>query len=143
MSQSGQDSREVPSRSVPGRVRSAPSWRTSFWSVHVRTRMRSLLLEGRVVRTSLRFRYNSWFRRNGEWRRAVVSAAGKTSTNSKHVPSCVLFALQKIVIRGRLLILSDNLALVLALCTGPSSNIYIAFSHASYPCVWFPGPALS
>ena len=35
---------------------------------------------------------------------------------------------------GRLLILSDNLALVLALCKGRSNN-----SHASYLCVLFQG----
>ena len=36
---------------------------------------------------------------------------------------------------GRLLILSDNLTLVLALCKR-SSTFYTAFSHPSYLCVW-------
>ena len=40
---------------------------------------------------------------------------------------------------GCLLILSDNLALVLALCKGRSKSVYIAFSHASNLCVWFQG----
>ena len=40
---------------------------------------------------------------------------------------------------GRLLILSDNLALVLLLCKGRSKTFYTAFSHVSNLCVWFPG----
>ena len=50
---------------------------------------------------------------------------------------------------GRLLILSDNLALVLALCKAQKTHsqtlktFYIAFSHASYLCVWFLGGFLS
>ena len=44
---------------------------------------------------------------------------------------------------GRILIVSDNLALVLALCKGRSTKFHIAFSHASNLCVWFPGQNLS
>ena len=41
---------------------------------------------------------------------------------SKHVPSCVLFDMQSGYPLGRLVILSDNLALVLALRSGRSNN---------------------
>ena len=37
------------------------------------------------------------------------------------------------------MLLSDNLALVLALCQGRSICFYTAFSHASYLCVWLQG----
>ena len=57
----------------------------SMWIVHCRTRMRCLLPDGRVARTSLRFRYNFWISRNGIWRRTVVSSARKTSWSLRHV----------------------------------------------------------
>ena len=77
MSRSEQVSREASCPSVPGRVHFAPSRQMSIWMVRVRTRMRCLLPKGRVARRSLRFRYNFWIPRNGDWRRAVVSARGK------------------------------------------------------------------
>ena len=40
---------------------------------------------------------------------------------------------------GLLLILSDNLALVPAFGKGRSKHFYIAFSYASFHCVWFQG----
>ena len=40
---------------------------------------------------------------------------------------------------GRLLILSDNLVVVLALCKGRSNIFHIAFSPASNLSVWFQG----
>ena len=51
----------------------------------------------------------------------------------------MLFNLLSCCPPGRLLILSDNLALVLMLCKGRSTCFYIAFSHASNLCVRFQG----
>ena len=53
--------------SVPGRVRFAPSRRILVWKARVRTSMRHPLPEGRVARTSLRFRCNFWIPRNGNF----------------------------------------------------------------------------
>ena len=55
-SQSGQGSGEAPAPSAPGRVRSAPPRRMSFWKIQVRTRMRCGLPKERVARTSRKCR---------------------------------------------------------------------------------------
>ena len=119
VSQSGHGSREGPGPSVPGRVRCAPSRQMLFWSFQVRTRMTCCLPEGRVARTSGKCLYNFWIPQNGDWRRLVVSFARRTSEFSKHVPSCMLSDMQRREKSsvGHFLILPDNLALVLALCT--------------------------
>ena len=99
-SQNGQGSREAPGPFVPGRVRFAPSLRMLFFEdVQVRMRVRYRLIEGRVARTSQRSRCNFWTPRNGSWWRTVVSSERQTSQFSKHVPSCMLFVVQKVVIR--------------------------------------------
>ena len=52
-----------------------------------------------------------------------------------HVPSCMLFDMQvNPYPPGRFLVLSDNLALVLALCRR-RSIFHIAFGHASNLCI--------
>ena len=53
----------------------------------------------RVARTSRKCRCNFWIPRNGNWRSSVVPSAKKTTQFSKHVPHCMLFDMQRVVIR--------------------------------------------
>ena len=99
MSRSGPVSVAVPVPSVPGHVRFAPLRQMLFYRVQVRMRMRCHLLQGRVARTSQRCRCHFCIPRNGCWRRAMISFGRKTSEFSKHVPSCMLFIKQRVVIR--------------------------------------------
>ena len=96
-SRNGQGSGAVPGPSVPRLVRFAPSRRMLFLGVQVRLRMRCRLFEGSVARTSQRCRCNFRTPRNESWRRTVVSR--KTSQFQRQSPPCMLFVLQKVVIR--------------------------------------------
>ena len=89
VSRNGKRSGAAPGPSVPGHVRFARSRRTSLWG----------LLEGRVALTSQRGHCHFWTPRNGSWRRSPDSSARETSEFLKHVPSCMLFDVQKVVIR--------------------------------------------
>ena len=113
MSLNGQGTREVPGTSVPGRARSSPSLQRTFGNAPVRTRTRCRLPGGRVARNSRTCRCNFWIPRNGSWRR---TGKHHSSRSTFHVVCCSMAREQLSV--GRLLILSDNLALVLALCKG-------------------------
>ena len=131
-SRNGQASREAPGPSVPSRVRFAPSFRMSIWSVRGQTRMRSRLPNETVARTfpevSLQLLDPS------DW---TFVAYGGFFRDEKHHSSGSTFSLFNVVryaeschTLGRLLILSSSLALVLALCTGRST-----FSHCFHSCV--------
>ena len=137
VSWSGQGSREASGPSVPGRVRFAPSRQMSIWNVRVRTRIRCLLPEGRVARTSVRFRDNFWIPRNRKW-----EACGGFCREENIIvleARFILFAVRHAEGShppGRLLILSDNLALVAGTQQWTFTHFFIASSHASYLCVW-------
>ena len=118
---SGQCSREVPSPSVPSRVRSAPSRGILFWSVQVRTRMRCRLPDRRASRTSRKCRCNFWIPRNQK-----LAAYGGFFREEKIIlleARSILYAVrhaESSYLPGRLQTFSDNLALVPALCKGCS-----------------------
>ena len=95
--------------------------------------MRGLLPGRRVARTLLRCRSNFW---------TLAACGGFSRCENITVleARCILYAVQYAESRyplGRLLILSDNFALVPALCRGRSKHFDIAFSHASDLCVLF------
>ena len=119
MSRNVQGSGAVPGPLVPGHVRSTPSRWMLFWNVQVRTRMRCRLPGGRFSWTFLRSRCSFWTPRNESLTleaRSILHAV--RSAESRYPP-------------GRLLIFSDNLALVLAPRKGCSSLFSVAFSHSS------------
>ena len=109
-SQRGQGEGEAPSRSVPGRVRFAPLFRMSTWNVQVQTRMRCRLPKESCAdfpEASLQhldFSHTLFFRDEN----IIVLEARSILCIVRYAESCCP--------PGRLLIFSDNLSLVLALC---------------------------
>ena len=101
---------------------------------------RADLPEGRVVEISFQLMDPS------EWKLAACGGFFREENITVLEAHSILYAVRHAGSRyppGRLLILSDNLALVLALCKGRSNISTIASSHASNLCVWFQVPVLS
>ena len=137
---SGQGSREAPGPFVPDRVRFALSRQMSAWSVHVRTKMRCLLPEERESRGL----FGSVVATSGPLGMEIGGircflSRGKTKFLQARSICHAFWYAESCYPPGRLLILSDNLALVLALCKRRSKHFYIVDSHASDLCVWFQG----
>ena len=113
VSRSGQGSREAPDR-----VRSGPSRQMSIWTVQVRTRMRCLSPEGR----------RSDFPGASISQKGELAAYGGFCREENIIvfeARSVLYAVRYAESRyplGRLLIFSDSLALVLALCKGRANT---------------------
>ena len=106
VSRSGQGSRGVPHPSVPGSVRSVPS-----------------LPERRVARTSLRCCSNFW----DKWTLAACDGFFRDENIIVREARSILYAVQSGESNyppGRLLILSDNLALVMALSAKDAQTIF-------------------
>ena len=123
---SGQGSREAPGPFVPDRVRFALSRQMSAWSVHVRTKMRCLLPEERESRGL----FGSVVATSGPLGMEIGGircflSRGKTKFLQARSICHAFWYAESCYPPGRLLILSDNLALVLALCKRRSKHFYM------------------
>ena len=94
--------------------------------------MRCCLLEGSVARISQRCRCNLWTPRNESWRRTVgLFREENIILEARSILHAVWYA-ESNYLPGRLLILLDNLALVLALC---KERTLKHFLHCLQSCV--------
>ena len=118
-SRSGQGSREAP-----GRVRFAPSRQMSIWIDRVRTKMRCLLpRQSRADFPSVSLQLVD----PSEWKLAAYGGFWREENVIVLEARSILYALRYAESNyppGRLLILPDNLALVLALCKGRSQLLH-------------------